>query len=156
MSENVPVPAVVAQEIPFHVGHDVAIFHPNGGTVFFKDFRHFWDGSPKRFPEECNVQGDGGAFPAGTVKKLIGVSVQVRGAQDDDLFEVDVLHLRQLQRTLTIRSGAKEAVYLDPPLKIVGGESFEVHVRAPERLRTERAYARVSLHGSYSITGGAS
>lgn len=148
----VPNPSAVnAHEVPFHQAHDVAFFHPTGGTAFFRNFRHYWDGRAKLYPDECNLPGEGTCFPRGTLKKVVGISIQAQGAQDDDLFEIDVVISKQKQRTLTIRSGMKEAVYLDPPLAILGQEHFEVHVRAPDRLRADRAYARVTLHGSYSI-----
>lgn len=151
----VPVPApgaIAAYEYPFHVGYDVAVLAPKGSTVFFRDFAEFADGIPKRRPEECNLSGQGNCFPAGTAKRLVGVSIQVVDAADDDLFELDLVCGCQCQRTLTIRSGMKEAVYLDPPFLIVGQEHFEIHVRAPDRLREKRAYARVTLHGPYMVS----
>ncbi len=159
--DAVPVPATggpVAVELQFHIAYDCARLAAAGETIFFAKFGQFADGSPKRFPDECNVPGAGGAFPAGTMKRIIGVSIQVVGATnqsagdaEDDLFEVDLVYCKQLQKSVKMRNGIRVAEEVSPGLKVLGAESFEVHVRAPERLRAARAYTRVSLHGPLSV-----
>jgi hypothetical protein len=169
----IPAPGTIAyRDVPFHVLHDAEIFPDDGRPArLFVNPRAFADGSPKQWPDECNLSGPGMSVPAGSLKKIARVVVHVQKwdgervvqATKDDLFpafDEDVGHGFAAGKDVDFyqvpdesKGGGEYRLVKGHPeggsLLLVGQEMFEVEVTPPEAFRG--GYCRVSLLGMASF-----